>query len=743
MKKKISPLSYKLLSKKLNFTQLDFETTADLKPLTEFVGQERALEAIYFGIGIKSKGYNIYAMGPSGVGKRALIRRVLETKASTEPVPPDWCYIHNFEIPEKPIAISLPPGQGTILQQDLKNMVNEFSTSILGMFESDEYNQAMDDINSVFNKKRRKISKKNHINVKTGKVPQLYKEKHQQETEIQEKMTSGVVKPIINKLKKKYTELPDVIKYLNDLQNDIICNVNDFIKRDETTHVISFPMNNPSLIKYQINLIINNDNVKGAPIVFEDNPTCSNLICRIEHTTLQGNLMTNFTLIKSGSLHQANGGYLVIESRKIKKDKEAWETLKRALYTDKISIEPFEESADHVKPVSLAPMPIPLNVKVILLGERYIYYSFFNHDPDFDELFKVVADFDEQIERNKININLYSRLIGTITVNEKLRPFHANAVAAIIDYSARLAEDIEKLSTHIRSIIDIIIESDYWAGISNKKFVQAEDVAKAIKAQIHRLDRVQDLYNEEIYRHFVKINTKGKSIGQINCLSVVKIGKYSFGHPTRVTATVRLGKGKVIDIQREIKMAGPSFSKASLIISNFLASRYINDHSFSLHASLSFEQLYGKLDGDSASVGEVCALISALARVPLKQNLAVTGSLDQYGLVQSIGGVNEKIEGFYDICKLRGLGGKNGVIIPKINIKNLMLREDIVEAAREKKFFIYTIETIDEAISLLTGVKAGKRKKGQYEKNSVNYKVENRLKQFTKSYMLERKNIYK
>jgi lon-related putative ATP-dependent protease len=742
--KKLNPINYTLFRNKLQASQLDFDTTAELQSLTEFVGQERALEAVIFGIGIKSHGYNIYAMGPTGIGKRSIIRSVLESQASQQKTPNDWCYTHNFESPEKPIALELPPGFGIQLQQDMKVLMTELSTSILSIFESDEYRNGIEEINAIFNKKRGRVKKKVSSSYPlNNKIPHLYKQRHEKEKELQIKLTAAVVEPPVNKLKIKYADFESVIHYLNVVQENITSNVSDFIKPDEVTNELSFTTDNFLLAKYQINLIINNENTIGAPIIFEENPSFSNLICRIEHASQNGNLVTNFTLIKGGAIHRANGGYLVIEARKIKKEKDAWEGLMRALYLNKIVIELVEHEVDSVRPISLEPMPIPLNIKIILLGDRHTYYTFLHHDPNFNELFKVVVDFDEQINRTPENINLYARLIATIARREKLRPFHAEAVAEIIDYCSRLADDSEKLSTHIRGIDDLILESDYWSGLKGNEIVQAEDVNRAIKAKIHRIDRTRDLYYEDIQRGFIIIRTEGQLIGQVNCLSVVKAGKFSYGHPTRVTAIARMGRGKIIDIQREIKLAGPSHSKGGFIISSYLACHYNKEHPFSLSASISFEQIYGAMDGDSASVAEVCALISTLSEIPIKQNLAVTGSIDQYGNVQAVGCINEKIEGFYDICKLQNLTGNQGVIMPRTNLKNLMLREDIIESAKKKQFFIYAVDTVDQALTLLTGHVAGERIKGSFKKGTVNDRVEKKLTKFATDYLLQKKKLLK
>ncbi len=738
--KNFKPLHYSLFRQTLNPKELDFKTTNTLESLTRFLGQKRALEALNFSIKIKRQGYNAYAMGPSGIGKLSLVRNVLKAQAKKFPPPSDWCYVHNFKHPEKPIALQLPTGLGSVLQRDVNLLIEEIGGSILAVFESDEYNYEMKKILEKFNKER-KINAKSTTEKNTTendseekneeKVPRLYKQRHENEKKIQLKYVSTVIHPLIEKLTKKYKKHLAVVKHLKAMEKDILKHMEDFLKQDETSHLLLLNLENPELVKYHINLLVDNHRLKNLPVIFEANPSYSNLICRVEHTSQYGNLMTNFTLIKPGALHKANGGFLILEARKLKHSPHAWEGLKRALFTKKIKIEQLEDSSDSAKPVSLTPVPIPLDIKVILLGKRSTYYYLIQKDPDFTELFKVAVDFDEQIDRNKRNIQLYARLIATIVRKEKVKPFHASAVAAIIDYSSRVAEDKEKLSTHIRTIRDLILESNYFAETKKRKNVNAKDVKDAIKAQIYRLDRSKETYYEDILRNFILIDTKDKRVGQINCLSYVSIGNYSFGHPSRLTARVRQGRGNLIDIQREIKLAGPWHSKAMLTITNFLASHYSPNQKYSLTASLSFEQVYSKLDGDSASVAEICVLLSAIAEIPIKQNIAITGSVNQHGDVQAIGGVNDKIEGFFEICKAKGLNGKQGVIIPRVNVKNLMLKEEVVEAAKQKKFFIYPIDTVEEAIHILTDMPAGMRnKQGKFPLNTVNHLVEVRLENF-------------
>jgi predicted ATP-dependent protease len=723
------PLSYKHLRIKLEPQQLKFKTTKELQTLHQLIGQERAIAAFIFGIGIKSHGYNIFAMGPTGIGKLELISKILISDARKLPVPNDWIYIHNFTDPLKAVALPLPAGVGHQFQHDMNILVDELAANISAVFESDDYQKRMKRISDTFEKQQNSSLSGNNKSKYTG-MHHLYKIKHEKEKLLQLNLTKSAIAPHINTVRKKYCKFPQLVKYLINVQDDIIKHVNDFVKQDDKTNVVTFMLEHPGITRYRVNLFVDNKQLKGAPVIFEENPNYSNLICRIEHVSEQGNLATNFLLIKPGALHRANGGYLIIEARKLKKHKEAWEALKNALFSNQVRIEPVD-TQESIKPVSLEPMPIPLSVKVILIGERDIYYSLSQKDDDFPELFKAAVDFDELIERNNRNIQLYARLIGTMIARKKLPPFHASAVAEIIEHSSRLAEDNQKLSTHISAIEDLIVESAYWASHENNKIVYAHDIKTALASQVHRMDRARELYHEDINRGFIIIKVDGKTVGQINCLSVRRIGNFAYGHPTRITARVRFGKSKFIDIQREIKLAGPMHAKAGLIISNFLASRFDPEHVYSMSASIAFEQVYVWTDGDSASVGELCALLSAIARIPMHQYLAVTGSIDQYGRVQAVGSLNEKIEGFFDICAAKGLNGKQGVLIPAVNVKNLMLREDIVQAAKKGLFFIYPIKSVDQAVTLLTGMPAGKRNKdGRFPINTVYYYVEENLRKY-------------
>jgi len=477
-----------------------------------------------------------------------------------------------------------------------------------------------------------------------------------------------------------------------------------------------------------VNVLVDHSESKGAPVVYEDHPTYNNLIGRIEHIAHMGALVTDFNLIKPGALHRANGGYLILDARQLLLQPYAWDGLKRALRSREVRIESLSQVLSLVSTVSLEPEPIPLDVKVVLIGERLLYYLLYQLDPDFGELFKVEADFNEEIPRTPENNLLYARLIGTIARKEGLRPFDRGAVARVIEHSARMADDAEKLSIHLLSTADLLREADYWAGVAGNGVVTADDVQRAIDAQIHRADRLRELVQEEIKRGTILIDTTGERVGQVNGLSVIQLGNFAFGRPNRITARVRLGKGEVVDIEREVELGGPIHSKGVLILSGFLGARYAAERPLSLSASLVFEQSYSGVEGDSASLAELCALLSSLAEVPIRQSLAVTGSVNQHGEVQAIGGVNEKIEGFFDVCKTRGLTGEQGVIIPATNVQHLMLRQDVIEAVKAGQFHIYPVQTVDQGIELLTGIPAGERdEEGNFPEGSINQLVEARL----------------
>ena len=783
----LQPLSADQLYRVCDASQFDFETTAELEDQDETIGQERAVDAVHFGIGIQREGYNLFALGPSGTGKRTTISQFLAQKAAAEPIPPDWCYVNNFEQPYQPRALQLPPGQGIVLRKDTEQLIGELRTMIPTTFESEDYRTRKQEAEEEFKEQQekafsevQKMAQEHSIALirtpaglafaplREGEVispddfqklpeeerkrfeedisnlqEQLQKVLHQvrqwereardKVKELDRQVAMLAVGHLMDELREKHAELPDVVSYLNAVQQDVVENVDAFRTPEETPQVmgVSLPPSvtvSPLLRRYQVNVLVDHSQSTGAPVVYESNPTYDNLSGRIEHLAQMGALLTDFNLIKPGALHRANGGYLILDARQVLLQPYTWDGFKRALRSREMRIEPLGQALSLISTVSLAPQPIPLDVKVVLIGERMLYYLLYQADPDFGELFKVEADFNEEMARTPENNRLYARLIATIARRQDLRPFDRGAAARVIEHSARLAGDAEKLSIHLLSISDLLREADYWASVAGNGAVTADDVQRAIDAQIHRADRLQERVQDQIQRGTILIDTTGERVGQVNGLSVVELGNFAFGRPSRITARVRMGSGKVVDIEREVELGGPIHSKGVLILSGFLSARYAAERPLSLSASVVFEQSYSGVDGDSASMAELCALLSALAEVPIKQAWALTGSVSQYGEAQPIGGVNEKIEGFFDVCKTHGLTGEQGVIVPASNVQHLMLRRDVVEAVKAGQFHVYPIHTVDEAMELLTGVPAGERdEEGNFTAGSVNQLVEARL----------------
>ncbi|WAR44244.1 Lon protease family protein [Methylomonas rapida] len=784
---KKAPLPPSELYKSCNLEQLHFTSTDELEDIDIIVGQERALDALKFGIRIKKEGYNIFAMAPDGTGKLTTVKQLAEHEAARQPVPLDWCYVHNFSHPAKPTAIHLEPGQGKVFQEDMAELIDELSVAIPAAFDGDEYRSRAGELESESRQRElneisqiREEAEQAHIiftETATGyaflpadennepltpeQFNKLDKEQQHryQETvlKLQERVQAAIKKfPVwrketkrklqalnrevaelavnhsIDELKDKYAKSQAVLNYLTAVQKDIIDHVRDFIPHSEK--VISFmelPQEPNPFKRYQVNLMVDLSHKRSAPVICEDLPNYGNLLGRIDHQAHMGSLVTDFTMIKPGALHKANGGYLIIDARKVLMQPYAWETLKRSLKSGEIRIESLERALSLISTSSLEPEPIPLDIKVILLGDPIIYYLLSFYDPEFQDFFKVAADFAGSVNRGD-NIIDYTRMLATIARREKLRPLSQQAVARVIEHSARMAGDAEKLLTHLRSIKDLLTEADFWAAENGHTQITHSDVQQAIDQKIKRLDKIRERIYENIQRGTIMIDTSDKVVGQINGLSVLQLGEFAFGQPSRITATTRMGSGKVVDIERETELGGAIHSKGVLILSSFIASRYARTTPFSLSASLVFEQSYGHVEGDSASLAELCAILSSLAQVPLRQDLAMTGSVNQLGQVQPIGGVNEKIEGFFDVCSARGLTGNQGVIIPAANIPFLMLRWDVVHAAQSGKFHIYAVNTVDEALELLSDMEAGNADdQGQYPADSLNAKIDAQLQQFT------------
>jgi lon-related putative ATP-dependent protease len=781
-------LSPEQLYRAVDLDQLDFETTDDLEPFVGVLGQPRAVEAVRFGIGIQAEGYNLFALGPAGTGKHSLLREFFDDKASAEAVPSDWVYVNNFDQPHRPWAIEMPPGGGAKFADEMGSLVEELRTALETAFESEDYqNQRQqiqqevqeeqekqldelrkeaeseglrllrtpaglgfapvrdgeviepDNYSALSEEERKQIEDKvselqQELQRIMRQLPRLQRQAQERLRSLNQEMANLAVGGLLDDLKERYKEIPRINSYLEAVEKDVVENVRDFLPQDDSDQdrrmaAVLSPFGSGGgdvrLRRYRVNVLVDHSESEHAPAIDEDNPTFPNLIGRVEHIPQLGALLTDFNLIKPGALHRANGGYLLLDARKVLLQPYAWEGLKRALRSGEIRIESPGQAYGLITTISLEPEPIPLDLKVALVGDRRLYYLLDSLDPEFGPLFKVMADFDEQMDRKEEDQRSYAELIGTLARKEQLRPFSRAAVARVIERSSRVSGDSEKLSTRMRLISDLLREANYWAGENGNGVVDPEDVQTAIRGQIHRADRLRQRMQEAILRETVLIDTEGDVAGQINGLSVIMLGDYAFGRPSRITARVRLGSGQVVDIEREVELGGPLHSKGVMILAGFLGARYAEETPLSLSASLVFEQSYGGVDGDSASSAELYALLSAISDLPIRQSLAVTGSVNQRGEVQAIGGVNEKIEGFFDVCRDRGLTGDQGVIIPASNIKHLMLRGDVIEAVKGGKFHIHPVETIDEGIELLTGVSAGERgASGAYPPDSVNGKVQ-------------------
>ncbi len=765
---------------------LGFKTTEELDEPRRIIGQDRAVEAIRFGVGILKQGYNMFALGPSGTGKYSVIRQFLDGRAARLPTPRDTCYVNNFASPHRPTLIMLPAGRGAPFKKDMEQLVELVRVAIPRAFETEEYRNRRKELEAKFRSAHdaifKDVQEEAEVNsiamvrtpqgmvlapVRNGEVlgpeefeqlPEAEKKRTQEviadlqeklrtalsempklERQIREEIVSlnqGItlfaVGHLIDDLKANYEDIPEVQDYLDQVRDDIVEHAEDFLRSEQPPMPLPPQMRErplgEGLERYQVNLLVDHSETRGAPVIYEDLPNLQSLIGRIEHIAQFGTLTTNFSLIQPGALHRANGGYLIIDARKVLTAPFAWEELKRALKSREIRIESPERILSVATTITLEPEATPLDLKVVLLGDRMLYYLLTQLDPEFNELFKVEVDFEETWDRSPENMALFSRFLAQVIRHQELKSFDAAAVARVIEHAARMAGDSTKMTTHIRSLADLLEEADYWAGSEKAEVVTADHVQRAIDAKIERADRIRDVSYEQIEDNTILIQTEGEAVGQINGLSVMQLGKFPFGRPTRITARVRLGRGQVVDIEREVELGGPLHSKGVLILGGFLGARYCPDLPLSLNASLVFEQSYGGVDGDSASSTELYALLSALSGVPIKQSMAVTGSVNQHGQVQAIGGANEKIEGFFDICSLRGLTGEQGVLIPQANVKHLMLRKNVIEAVAAGKFHIWPVETIDQGIALLTGREAGDRgPDGKFPPDSINGLVEARL----------------
>jgi len=765
-----------------------FRTTEDLPPLDGIIGQQRALDAIDFGLNLQSAGFNIYVLGDSGTGKTSAIRSFISKKADTEIVPPDWCYVYNFREPADPIAIRLEPGRGIEFQKDMQELIDHLKVEIPKIFDSKEYKKQRSVVTEEIQKKQKELfealereaeSKGFKIKAAMGGFslvaigesgeplteeefnsfdPKKKEDLRENGKYIQERLddvmrtlkreekTNGeklnglersaalsVLGHLLEDLKNRYLNNEKLLAYLDAVREDILANVEDFKASTEEAPASPLPFlrmqkQEPDFTRYSVNALVNNGKQTGGPCVFESNPTYYNLFGRVEHKLQFGAAVTDFTMIKAGSLHLSNGGYLVVNALDLLRNIFSYDALKRAIKNAEVKIEDVWEQYRLITTTTMKPEPIPLDVKVILIGSPEIYYLLFGLDEEYRELFKVKADFDSRMERTDENILKYAGFVSTKAREERLLPFDASGVARVVEYGSRMAEHQEKLSSKFSDVSNLIRESHYWAKKMDTDVVSGTHVEKALDEKIYRHSRIEDRMREGIAEGTLIVDTSGETAGQVNGLAVLDMGDYSFGKPSRITTAAYTGKGGVINIERETKLSGKIHEKAVLILSNYLGRKYAAKKPISLSASITFEQLYGMIEGDSATCAELYSLLSAISGVPIRQSVAVTGSMDQNGNVQPIGGVNEKIEGFFDLCRLRGLTGAQGVIIPRRNARNLMLKKEVVEAVGEGKFHIHAIEHVEEGIEILMGIPAGKPgPDGKYPEITLNRLVEDRL----------------
>lgn len=799
----ITKLTSEQLYRKCDAAKFDFTTTADLEERLSALGQDRAICAVELGINIKSRGYNLFCLGPEGTGKTSLVKRILEKEGKQRPTPDDWAYVYNFDEPHKPIAVNFPAGAAAGFAKDMEEFAYAMEHDLPEAVKNELYEEQLSVIREKYQEKRNDYVKVLQKKAKGKKVSLLHmpmgvvvapmkngeiispdvfdtlsddekneimadlnamqeeiaqhqddapgwEEKQTEEIKkLQEKLVKDAIMKPINDIKQKYRGNKKVAEYLKAVQNYILENIPSFVPnydQDSKPQTEEEPMagllsqlknqqEEDKYSKFKVNVVVKNVPDSGAPIVLLDHPTQGNLVGKVERIQQFGALITDFTLIKGGALHRANGGFLLIDARKLLLQPYSWDSLKRALASKEIKIEaPSEDTS--FSTISLDPQPIPLDVKVVMTGDAELYDLLSERDPDFSDYFKVEADFGMIIDRTDENEVEYAKLIGSLTKKKNLRSLNKQAVARVIEYSSRLADDSEKLTAHVSSIGDLLKEADYWARKSKASQIGKNHVDQAIKSQIYRSDRVNRAMLEQIDKGTILLDVKGERVGQINGLVVYNFTRNSFGKPTRITTQVRLGRGEFINIEREVAMSGPIHSKGVLILQALIANRFAKRSPLSLSASIVFEQSYGGVDGDSASSTEYYCMLSAIANLPIKQSLAVTGSINQFGEIQPIGGVNEKIEGFFEVCKYNGLTGKQGVIIPRTNVVNLMLREDVLEAVENGQFSIYAIDDVDDGIELLTGIPAGKAdKRGRFPKGTVNYMVQQSLEEYYRDYV--------
>ena len=791
MKEK-NELSYRDLKMICDQKMFKFETTKELEPINDGIGQERGIKALEFGINVDVKGYNIYIEGPSGVGKTMYTKNYLDSISSKKKVPNDWCYIYNFQNPNEPIAVSLPAGQGKEFKESMEGFIKEVKKDIKKTFNADDFEKEKALIKKEFEEKREVVltklnedSQKHGFQVKSaqngiymmpvveGKVIQeeefdkldeeIKKQYEEKSVIVQQQIMDAisVIKQIerqsdkkvsewqsnvalltvnahINYIKSKYKRNKKITQFLNDVKQDVLKNVSYFLEEDKAPNPQQMQQGpaqrkQDPCLNYRVNLFIDNSDREGCPVVMDSNYSFQNLFGKLEYENYYGSLKTDFTMLKPGLMHKANGGYIIFQAKDLLANGMCYEELKRVLRIKELSIDNTMEQRSSMAMISLKPEPIPLDLKVILIGNSNIYHTLLSIDSDFRKLFKIKVEFEETAPINEENVNKLARFVHTFCEQEELPPLDRTAMARIVEYASRLAGDNDKLSTRFTDIAQVVGEAGTWARLSKNKIVTEDIVNKALAERVERIKKYDARYIEMIKENTLLINTTGSCVGELNGLTVLTIGDYTFGKPAKITVNTYTGKQGVVNIEREVEMSGSTHTKGVYILSGYLGELFAQDIPLCLTASICFEQLYNGVDGDSASSTELYGLLSSLSGIPIKQSIAVTGSVNQKGQIQPIGGVNEKIEGFFQICKMRGLDGSHGVMIPVQNINNLQLSDDVVDAVKNKKFHIYAVSTIEEGIEVLTGVPAGRKDKdGNFPAGTINYLAYEKLKKFAK-----------
>ncbi|MDR0979131.1 MAG: AAA family ATPase [Lachnospiraceae bacterium] len=789
---KKNELKYTDLKKICDPNMFNFETTADLDNIGLVYGQDRGIKALEFGLNVNLKGYNLYLEGPTGVGKTMYTKHYLQELSKQKKVPSDWCYIYNFENSNEPIAISLPAGQGKEFKDVMEDFIKDIKTDIKKTFNNEDFEKEKALIKQEFENKRTSLlealnneSMKHGFHVKAtqngiymmpvidGKTleeeefekldPSIKKQFEEKSNIVQEQVLVALseIKTIeksadkkveewqsnialltinvhINSIKAKYKKYKKIVNFLDNIKTDILKNINLFLIDDnpktQNNQKPAQEQNAKPWLNYRVNLFIDNSHLEGTPVIMDSNYSYQNLFGKLEYENQYGMLKTDYTMLKPGLLHKANGGYIMFQAKDLLSNPMCYEALKKALSIKELSIENSVDQRNSMVLISLKPESIPLDIKVLIVGDSRIYNTLLAGDPDFKKLFKVKVEFEEDAPRTTDNINRLSKFVHSYCSNEDLLELDKEATAKIVEFASRLSDDKEKLSTKFNEIGEIIGEAATWAKFSKKKFVTKEFITKALEERIDRVKKHDEKYMEMIRDNTLLIRTDGSEVGQINGLTIMTIGDYTFGKPAKITVNTFMGKNEIINIEREVEMSGSTHSKGVLILSGYIGEMFAQEFPLSLTASICFEQLYGGVDGDSASSTELYALLSSLSGIPINQSLAVTGSVNQKGEIQPIGGVNEKIEGFYQICKMRGLNGSHGVIIPIQNVKNLHLSDKIIEDVKLGKFHVYAITTIDEGIEILTGVPAGKKDaNGKFPAGTVNYLANEKLRKYAEN----------